>query len=73
MSAIKPCTLGKRHKWAFVKNVVTQYQQGSTVRISQRGKYQCECGARKLGEPAHPFQYQQQEQGQSAPSAGGHA
>ena len=61
---LKPCTLGKRHSWAFVKNVITKHQNGRTVHISERGAYRCECGARKLGEPAHAFQYQQQERGQ---------
>lgn len=44
-----PCKLGKRHKWAFVCNVVNQYQNGRTVSFSTRGKYRCECGATKLG------------------------
>lgn len=53
---MRACTLGKRHKWAFVRNVITQYQNGRTVRISERGAYRCECGAFKYGEPAYPFQ-----------------
>lgn len=48
---MKPCTLGQRHKWNFVNNVVSQYQNGRTICISSRGKYRCECGATKLGEP----------------------
>lgn len=47
---MKPCTIGKRHRWTFVRNVVTRYQSGRTVRLSQRGLYRCECGAAKYGE-----------------------
>lgn len=47
----KPCTVGKRHKWSFVKNVTRQYQNGSTIQFSRRGAYRCECGAVKFAEP----------------------
>jgi hypothetical protein len=46
---MKPCTLGKRHKWAFVNNVITQRLTGCTVHLSKRGVYRCECGQRKDG------------------------
>jgi hypothetical protein len=51
------CTLGKRHSWAFVKNVTTTHSTGTGFRLTKRGKYGCECGETKLGEPAYPIQY----------------
>lgn len=45
------CTIGKRHKWAWVKDKVVTSGGPSQYRISQRGIYRCECGARKYGEP----------------------
>ena len=53
---MEPCTLGKRHSWAFVGNVIKRHQNGRTFHISERGKYRCECGQRKYGEPAYPYQ-----------------
>lgn len=47
------CTLGKRHKWAFVKNITVMTKNGNTARISQRGAYRCECGATKNGESVY--------------------
>lgn len=47
----KACTLAKRHKWTFIKNVTRRYQNGSTVQFSRRGAYRCECGAVKYAEP----------------------
>lgn len=53
MSKTKPCTLGPKHKWQWVKNVtirnVTISSRGTSVRISLRGLYQCECGADRIG------------------------
>lgn len=49
---MKPCTLGKRHKWVFALNRIVQSGGPSTIRISKRGVYRCECGAQKFGEPA---------------------
>lgn len=46
---IKPCTLGKRHKWVFVKNVTTRTSTLHTMTISGRGVYRCACGERKYG------------------------
>lgn len=46
---MKPCTLAKRHRWTFLKNVVTSNQNGRTVSFHSRGLYRCECGARKYG------------------------
>lgn len=48
---MKACTLGKRHKWAFIKNVITTTHGIRTASISSRGLYRCACGARKHGEP----------------------
>lgn len=50
---MKPCTLGKRHTWTFVRNVVTSHLSGRVGRITKRGLYRCECGAAKYGAPGH--------------------
>lgn len=50
---MKPCTLGKRHSWTFVRNVVTSHLSGRFGRITKRGLYRCECGAQKNGTPGH--------------------
>lgn len=47
--AMKPCPLGKRHKWVFLHNVKDVYKNGRNVRIALRGLYWCECGERKFG------------------------
>ncbi len=46
----QPCSVGKRHKWEFVKNVILTTHGIRTASISQRGLYRCECGARKHGQ-----------------------
>ena len=46
---VQPCTKGKRHKWVFVKNVTTKTQTLTTMSITGRGVYRCECGERKYG------------------------
>lgn len=53
--ANKPCTLGKRHKWTWFKNVETQSMTTHSIRIARKSKYRCECGAIKLGplDPNH--------------------
>jgi hypothetical protein len=48
---MKPCTIGKRHKWVFVRNVTRKYQNGRTVQLTLKGGYRCECGATKYGQP----------------------
>lgn len=50
---IKPCTLGPRHKWTWVKNIIKTTQSGRSFRMSVKGRYQCECGATKIGELNH--------------------
>lgn len=51
--ASKACTLGPRHKWVHVRDIVnkkiTMNQRGTTVRMSARGEYKCECGATRIG------------------------
>ena len=51
---MKKCTLGPRHKWAFVKNVQVRRETMSLtshqVHLSQKGVYKCECGAKKHGD-----------------------
>ena len=49
----KPCALGKRHKWTWVKNVTKTTQVGRSVHIAAKGRYKCECGATKIGEYSH--------------------
>lgn len=48
-SKIKPCKLGKRHKWNRSANVNKTSYLGSYVQISRVGVYECDCGARKFG------------------------
>lgn len=47
---MKPCTIGKRHKWSFVNNQIRTTYMGRSARISKVGVYQCECGQRKIGQ-----------------------
>lgn len=47
---MKKCTLGPRHNWQFVKNVVTKSQTLYTAIIKQRGVYKCACGEKKYGQ-----------------------
>lgn len=49
MASPKPCTKGPRHRWIFIKNVVTKRQGLNTVHLASRGIYKCECGERKYG------------------------
>ena len=48
---MKSCTIGKRHKWSFVKNQVRTVYSGNFARIRKVGIYSCECGQRKIGQP----------------------
>lgn len=50
MNKNKPCTVGKRHSWTFVKNVILKRGWPGHWQISQRGMYRCECGEKKYGE-----------------------
>lgn len=53
MNKIKPCTLGPKHTWIWKRNVtlkrVNTTPRGTTVHLSRRGDYRCECGERKYG------------------------
>ena len=49
----KPCTMGARHKWTWVKNITIRRFVGRSIHISLRGSYVCECGAKKVGESNH--------------------
>jgi hypothetical protein len=53
VSKTKPCTNGPKHKWQWVKNVTsataTINSHGTTMRMSLRGLYKCECGAERTG------------------------
>lgn len=46
---MKPCTLGKRHKWRFSHNICKQRGNGQIIHLSSRGIYRCDCGQRKEG------------------------
>lgn len=53
MAAAATCTLGPKHKWAHVRDLVVKNikinSRGTTVRMSARGEYKCECGAVRHG------------------------
>jgi hypothetical protein len=46
---MKPCTLGKRHKWTHIKNVRFGSIGLRTASFSLKGLYRCECGEEKTG------------------------
>lgn len=52
-STTAKCTIGPRHKWAWTHDVthrnVTMNARGTQVKLSRRGWYKCECGAKRLG------------------------
>lgn len=50
---MKPCDLGPRHKWTWVKNVTKSSVTGRTASFTSKGLYRCECGAKKLGAHNH--------------------
>lgn len=53
MNSTKPCSLGPKHKWAFVRNVevgaVKVGRFGSVGHFALKGLYRCACGAAKHG------------------------
>lgn len=57
MSKVPPCTIGPKHKWTWVVNFtqgsMTFSSRGSTGRLTLKGKYRCECGAVRIGQPNH--------------------
>lgn len=51
---LQPCTLWRRHRWSFIKNVAYGVTLSSgAMRFSKRGVYRCECGAQKTGPAGH--------------------
>lgn len=47
---MKACTIGKRHKWAFVCNRIRTTYSAFSARISKVGIYECACGQKKVGQ-----------------------
>jgi hypothetical protein len=50
-SAAKCSVHGKRHKWAFVKNVWQHQITLRSARSTKRGVYRCDCGEARVGQP----------------------
>ncbi len=57
MTKVPPCDIGPKHKWTWIKKVanqsITYSSRGTSMRMSLRGLYKCECGTRKYGQPNH--------------------
>jgi len=49
--AAKCSVHGKRHKWAFVKNIWEHHIGPRVSRSNKRGVYRCECGEARIGQP----------------------
>lgn len=51
----KPCKIGPRHKWTWLKNVASSQVGGRGVYayFTLRGLYRCACGAQKIGGPSN--------------------
>lgn len=49
----KPCKIGPRHKWTWLKNIASSQVggRGAYAYFTLRGIYRCECGAKKVGRP----------------------
>lgn len=49
----KPCTIGAKHSWHFVRNVTLKSARisstGTFVKYSFRGLYKCACGESRHG------------------------
>ncbi len=49
----KPCTLGAKHQWKFVKNVTLKAiritNTNSFITYRFRGLYRCDCGEQRFG------------------------
>lgn len=47
----KPCKIGPRHKWTWLKNIASSQVggRGTYAHFTLRGLYRCECGAKKVG------------------------
>lgn len=48
---MNPCTKDKRHSWTWMCNIkLTSINYGNgRGTISLRGRYACDCGAKKIG------------------------
>lgn len=46
---MQKCTVGKRHKWEFVRNVHEAGFGCGRAYFSLKGLYKCKCGATKYG------------------------
>lgn len=50
----KPCTLGPRHKWTWIKNVsvgsLVHTPRGTHGQFTLKGLYRCQCGHKKHGQ-----------------------
>lgn len=53
MTPTKPCSIGPRHAWMWVKNVTNSQIGGRSASFTLRGLYRCACGAKKIGAPNH--------------------
>lgn len=54
----KPCAVsGAKHKWTFVRNGTVRKTSGgfggTSVQLSLRGLYRCECGMDRIGAARH--------------------
>ena len=50
---VKDCTLGQKHKWAWIKNVNKTEITTQWTRFNLKGQYRCLCGSQKIGQPGH--------------------
>lgn len=48
-SKLPKCTIGKTHKWRWVKNFTTGTLTATSSSFTKKGWYRCECGAEKEG------------------------
>ena len=46
---MQKCTLGKRHKWVFVKHTSDLKGSKNSLSISKKSLYKCACGQEKIG------------------------
>lgn len=50
---MRACTKGKRHRWQFLKNVISSTVGHGWARVSKKGLYRCDCGEGKYGPVGH--------------------
>ena len=55
--SIKPCTIGPRHRWEWIKNIsvgsLVHTRRGTLGKFTLKGLYKCQCGHKKYGQPNH--------------------